>query len=96
MNGSQTTGQASSTPKRASISRRSSSVVTGVMRSTIEHGNATCSPIQSPRPASSRAAKVVNACRARCPLPSRLSQDMTVNGAAPRSRRRRSASVTSS
>jgi hypothetical protein len=96
MNGSQTTGQASSTPNRASISRRSSSVVTGVMRSTIEQGKATCSPIQSPSAASSRAANAVNARRARWPLPSRLSQDITVNGTVPRSRRRRSASVTSS
>ena len=98
--GSQTTGHASSTPKRSATWARSSSVVTGVMRSTIELGKATCRATQSPSPASSDAsplsrAYAVKTSAAMWPLPWMLSQDMIVNGTTPRSRRRRSASVTS-
>ena len=82
-------------PKRSTTARRSSSVVAGVIRSTIEFGNVTCWSIHSPSSGSRRRAKVVNASRARLPFSCRLSHDITVNGPVPRSRRRRSASVTS-
>ncbi len=97
--GSQTTGQASVMPKRSATWARSSSVVTGVIRSTIELGKATCSATQSARPASPEAspfnrAYAVKTSAAMWPLPWMLSQDMIVNGTTPRSRRRSSASVT--
>ncbi len=95
MNGSHTTGQASSMPKRAAISRRSSSVVTGVIRSTIEHGKATFASTQAPRPGSRRRAKAPNVRRAMSPFPWMLSHDMTVNGGTPRARRLASPSTTS-
>ncbi len=94
VNGSQTTGQASSTPNRSLISARSSSVVTGVIRSTIEFGNLTVAATHSPSSASRSRANAVNTSWATCPLPWMLSQDMIVNGSSPRSRRRTRASVT--
>lgn len=81
-------------PKRSSMRSRSSVVVAGVMRSTIELGNATFCAIHSARPGSRSRAKDVNAVRATSPLPWMLSQDTTVKGAMPRSRRRRNASTT--
>ena len=90
---SQTTGQPSTRPVSRRSSSRSSSVVTGVIRSTIESGNATCSVIQAPSPASRRVAKAVTIRRATCPLPWMLSHDITVNGSVPAVRRRASASA---
>ncbi len=45
LNGSVTTGAASSIPRRAAIAARSRSVVAGVMRSTMVDGKATSLPI---------------------------------------------------
>jgi hypothetical protein len=47
VNGSQTTGQASSMPNRSASASRSVSAVTGVIRSTIEFGNRTSRSTQS-------------------------------------------------
>ena len=100
VNGSQTTGQASSTPNCCTRAVTSSGFVTGVMRSTIALGKATCSASQgasgspSGERSSCRAAKAPTMSRATSPLPGRLSQDITVNGSVPAARRRRSASVT--
>ena len=95
MNGSQTTGQRSSTSKRSLTSSMSSSVVAGVMRSTMPLGKRTSRSTQSPSSGSRRRANAVKAVRASVPLPWRLSHDITVNGTISRSRRRASASVTS-
>ena len=71
----------------------SSGVVWGVIRSTMQLGNETCSSIHVARAGSLMAACPTTAVRAILPLPGRLSQLMTVNGATPSSRRRRSAST---
>ncbi len=73
---------------------RSVSNVTGVMRSTIELGNATFSSIQSASSGSLARAKAPKVRRAVSPLPWMLSHDMTVNGATPAARRRRRPSTT--
>ena len=91
--GSQTTGHRSSIPNRSRTSARSASVVTGVMRSTMELGKRTSRSTQSPSSGSRSRAKVVNTRLVSWPLSCRLSQDMTVNGATPCFRRRHSASV---
>ncbi len=94
MKGSQTTGQPSSTPKRSASSARSSSVVTGVMRSTMEFGKRTFSLTHLPSSGSRIAAKAEKLLLAMWPLPWMLSQETIANGGIPRSRRRTSASVT--
>ena len=71
----------------------SSSVVRGVILSTMQLGKATLASIQSASSGSLRRAWETTAVRATFPLPGRLSQLMTVNGATPSSRRRRSAST---
>ena len=81
-------------PNTAATRSRSASVVAGVMRSTIELGKRTSRSTQSPSAASRSRANPTNARRATSPLPWMLSQDITVNGGRPRSRRRISASVT--
>ena len=83
VNGSHTTGQRSSTPNRSRTSARSSSVVTGVIRSTIELGKRTSRATHAPSSGSRSEANAVNARRDRWPLPCRLSHDMTVNGSTP-------------
>ena len=93
MNGSHTTGQLSSTPNFSASSERSSSVVTGVMRSTIEFGNVTCSSSQPARSSSLSRAKAPIILCATSPLPAMLSHDITVNGSMSSARRRRSAST---
>ena len=85
-NGSATTGHWSSMPKRSRRSSRSVSAVTGVTRSTMLLGKATCSAIQSPRSGSTRRAKATKLLRATVPLCGRLSQDRTANGAVPAAR----------
>jgi hypothetical protein len=65
-----------------------------VIRSTIESGKLTAVRTQSARSASRSAAKAAKLRRATFPLPGMLSQDMTVKGRTPRSRRRASASTT--
>ena len=94
MNGSQTTVSPSRTPKSRSSCWMSSGVVTGVIRSTMQLGNATSARSQAPSSGSARSAYAANIRRAISPLPGRLSQDMTVNGGTPAARRRRSASTT--
>ena len=71
----------------------SSGDVTGVMRSTMQLGKATSASIQSASPGSLSRAKAQIIRLATSPLPGRLSHDMTVNGASPRSRRRASAAM---
>ena len=93
--GSHTTGHPSSMPNRSRTSFRSSSVVAGVIRSTIELGKGTSRSTQAPSSGSRRPAKAVKLRRATSPLPWMLSHDTTVNGASPRARRRTRASVTS-
>ena len=93
MKGSQTTGQASSTPSARRSSATSARVVRGVMRSTMQLGKATFPSIQSASSGSLIAAWQTTAVRAAFPLPGRLSQLMTVSGAIPASRRRLSAST---
>ncbi len=93
-NGSQTTGHRSSTPNWLARLARSSSVVTGVMRSTMQLGNRTCSSTHSPSFGSRNRANAVKLRRAASPLPWMLSQDRTVKGARPRCRRRANASMT--
>ena len=93
MKGSQTTGQPSSTPNSWASASRSSSVVTGVIRSTMQFGNGTCSSIQPARSASLRRANAPIILWATSPLPAMLSHDITVNGSVPSERRRRSAST---
>ena len=95
VNGSHTTGQRSSIPNRRRNSATSSSVVTGVIRSTMLLGKATSRAIQSPSPGSRSRAKATKLRLAASPLPWMLSHDMTVNGGTPRARRRASAPVTS-
>ena len=58
--GSQTTGHRSSIPNRSRTSARSASVVTGVMRSTMELGKRTSRSTQSPSSGSRSRAKAVN------------------------------------
>ena len=93
MKGSHTTGQASWMPSLERRSAMSSGVVCGVIRSTMQLGKATCSSIQIASSGSLMAAWETTAVRAILPLPGRLSQLMTVKGAVPASRRRRSAST---
>ncbi len=57
MNGSHTTGQASSTPWSRASAAMSSGVVTGVIRSTMESGNATSVAMCSARSSSVSRAK---------------------------------------
>lgn len=95
VNGSATTGHRSAMPVRAATSSASPFGVAGVMRSTIELGNAVCSSIHSASSGSAAPAKAVKTRRAMCPLPGMLSHDITVNDATPRARRRRNASVIS-
>ena len=72
-----------------------SSVVTGVIRSTMQFGKATSASIQSASSGSLSRAKAPIIRLATSPLPWMLSHDITVNGARRRrSRRRASASVT--
>jgi len=94
VNGSHSTGHRSSIPNRLLSEARSSSVVCGVMRSTMQLGNETCSVIQSASAGSRNEAKAVNTRRLTSPLPWMLSQDSTVKAGMPRSRRLASASVT--
>src|SRR5215218_9976924 len=81
-------------PKRWATCSRSSSVVTGVILSTIEFGNDTLAATQSPRSGSRRRAYAVKTSEATWPFPWMLSQDMIVKGSMSRARRRDSASVT--
>ncbi len=66
-----------------------------MIRSTIEFGNGTDCATHSPSSGSRSRAKAPNIFAATWPLPWMLSQDMIVNGAIPRSRRRTRASVIS-
>ena len=75
-------------PKSCERSFRSRSVVAGVMRSTMPFGNAALAAIQSARPLSHRRATPDTALRATTPLWGMLSQDITVKGLIPASRRR--------
>ncbi len=72
----------------------SSAAVTGVMRSTMQLGNDTCSSIHFASEGSLARAKAVIILRATSPLPGRLSHDMTVNGCSPASRRAASPAMT--
>ena len=71
---SHTTGHWSTTPNRSASSARSSSVVTGVILSTMELGNATSFRTHSPRPGSRSSAKADRLWRATSPFPWMLSQ----------------------
>ena len=71
----------------------SSGVVTGVIRSTIELGNRTDDSTQAARSGSFSRAKATIIFLATSPFPGMLSQDITVNGGVPSSRRSRSAST---
>ena len=88
MNGSQTTGQPSATPKSSLRPWMSSGVVTGVIRSTMQLGKATSASIQSARAGSLSRANAQIIRFATSPLSGRLSQLITVNGARPSVRRR--------
>ena len=94
MKSSHTTGHWSSMPNCLASKALSASVVTGVMRSTIELGNATDVRSHSASSASDSSAYEANISFARSPLPGRLSHDMTVKGTRPSARRRRSPSTT--
>src|ERR1700722_12119780 len=78
LNGSATTGHRSFTPKSRRTSAAISKVVAGVMRSTIELGNRTCSATHSASPGSRRSALASTARAATSPLFSMLSQDTIV------------------
>ena len=89
-----TTGTGSSTPSRSRTAARSSSVVCGVMRSTIVVTKATCSPIQAARPGSTAAASSPTTRAAIAPLSGTLSQGTTARPG--RSCARRTASPSAS
>jgi hypothetical protein len=76
-----------------SAARRSTSagVVAGVIRSTIEFGQGTSAAIHPASASSTSPATASRTRRATSPLCGRLSQDTTVNGGVPRSRRTASA-----
>ncbi len=95
VNGSVTTGQASVAPSAWSTRARSSSVVAGVMRSTMVEGKATSPATQAPSSASRSSAKRDSTRRATTPFAGRLSQVSTVKGGTPAACRRASASMTS-
>ncbi len=80
-NGSATTGQRSTMPSRASRAARSSSEVTGVIRSTIEFGKLQCESIHVASPSATPSAAESRARRAASPLPGRLSQLRIVTAA---------------
>ena len=82
-NGSATTGQRSTMPSRASSAARSSSDVTGVIRSTIEFGKLQCDSIHVASPWATASAAESTTLRAASPLPGRLSQLRIVTGAVP-------------
>ena len=67
--------------------RRSRSLVAGVMRSTMPFGKATFAAIQSASAGSDRRAVSTTASRVTWPLWGMLSQDITVKGGTPASRR---------
>ena len=91
VNGSVTTGQASSRPSAAATRARSASVVAGTMRSTMVSGQATSPRDEAPEVGDRAAARTASAAGAACaPLAGRLSQHSTVKarqpaGAAPAS-----------
>jgi hypothetical protein len=74
LKGSDTTGQLSTMPALSRSQARSSGVVAGVMRSTIELGNVQCSSTQPGSVRSSRAAADRVAARVTSPLRGTLSQ----------------------
>ena len=81
-NGSATTGHASSMPQASRSQSRSLSLVTGVIRSTIELGNVQFASTHSARPPPRRSHAAIVAARATVPFPGRLSQLRTVSGPA--------------
>ena len=90
-NGSHATGTASIRPKVGGASARSRSEVAGVMQSTMELGKATFAATQSASAGSERRARPVTVCAQTWPFSGRLSQDITVKGGTPASRRCRRA-----
>src|SRR4029450_7118562 len=87
LKGSVGTGYASTYPQACCTNARSSSVVPGVIRSTIEVAKSTWELIQSPRVSSNSAAKSWTTVFVTAPFSGRLSQDRTVSADAPEVRR---------
>jgi hypothetical protein len=85
--GSVTTGAASARPVCSATARMSSSVVAGVMRSTMVVTNDTLSRIQLANGPYTRSARSVTTSAVTAPLSGRLSHGTTVSGPAPAARR---------
>ncbi|CSR37376.1 Uncharacterised protein [Shigella sonnei] len=93
INGSQLIAQGSFTPRCWLISASDSSVAAGTMRSTMVPGKLTCSFIHPASSGEHFSAIPSTAFFTTWPLSGILSQESTVNGVRPRSRRRFSAST---
>jgi hypothetical protein len=79
VNGSVTTGTASAQPVCSATARTSSSVVRGVIRSTMVVTNDTCSRIQAASAGSAASASSVTTRSVAGPLPGTLSQETTAS-----------------